>query len=189
MDALLLLTADHNRVRGLFARFEAAEESDDTEEMGTLATKILEELAVHTTIEEQVFYPAVDQADEEVHEVVVEGIEEHHVVKELAKEIQALEPGDEVWVAKMKVMMENVEHHADEEEQELFPEVRKALDSATLEDLGQRLEALKAELGAPTVADKEHFTVEQLHELARDQEIPGRSSMDRDELVATVSPS
>ena len=188
MDALMVLTADHNRVRGLFARFQAAEESKDVAEMTGLATKILQELDVHTAIEEQVFYPAISEADEEIHEVVVEGVEEHHVVKRLADEIEALPADDEAWAAKMKVLIENVEHHAEEEEQELFPQVKKALDADVLADLGAQLESLKAELGAPTAADKESLTTEELHELAKEQEIPGRSGMNRDELVATVAP-
>ena len=188
MDALLLLTADHNRVRGLFARFEAAEESGDTAEMTTLAAKILEELEVHTAIEEQVFYPGVSKADDEIHEVVVEGLEEHHVVKQLAEEIQTLSPEDEHWAAKMKVMIENVEHHVEEEEEELFPEVKKALGADVLEDLAAQMEALKARLGAPTAADKESLSTEELHALAKEQEIPGRSSMKREELLATVAP-
>lgn len=188
MDALKLLTADHNRVRGLFARFQAAEEGKDTELMTELATKILTEIEVHATIEEEIFYPEVSSADEEIHETVTEGIEEHHVVKVLAEEIGTLPPGDETWTAKMKVLIENVEHHAEEEEKEMFPEVRKAFDATALEDMAERLEARKAALGAPTAADKEHLSVEQLQELAREQEIPGRSSMHRDELVATVAP-
>lgn len=188
MDALMLLTADHNRVRGLFTRFEAAEESEDIATMTELASKILEELDVHTAIEEQVFYPGVDEADEEIHKVVAEGIEEHHVIKQLASEIETLSPDDETWAAKMKVMIENVEHHAEEEEQELFPEVNKALGSDVLEDLGARMEALKAQLGAPTAADKESLSLEELHALATEQEIPGRSTMPREELVATVAP-
>ena len=189
MDVLTLLTADHNRVRGLFTRFQSAEESGDTAEMAQLAPKILEELEVHATIEEEIFYPAVSEASEEIHDVVVEGVEEHNVVKQLAEEVKALSPEDETWAAKMKVMIENVEHHAEEEEQEMFPQVRRALGAPALAELGERLEARKAELGAPTAADKEHLSTEELKALATEQEIPGRSSMDRDELVATVAPS
>ena len=188
MDALSLLTADHNRVRGLFTRFQSAEESGDTAQMAQLAPKILEELEVHATIEEEIFYPAISEASEEIHDVVVEGIEEHNVVKQLAAEVGVVAPEDETWAAKMKVMIENVEHHAEEEEQELFPQVRKAMGTQVLADLGEQLEARKAALGAPTAADKEHLTTEQLRELAKEQEIPGRSSMDREELVATVAP-
>jgi hemerythrin superfamily protein len=189
MDALTLLTADHNRVRGLFARFQAAEESDDTAGMTELAAKIITELEVHTQIEEEIFYPAVEGKDEELHDSVAEGVEEHHVAKTLIAEIKALTPADDAWSAKMKVLIESVEHHAGEEEEELFPETRKAFDKAALEDLGTQLEALKAQLGAPTAADKEHLSTEQLKQLATEQEIPGRSSMNREELVATVAPA
>ncbi|HEX3622571.1 MAG TPA: hemerythrin domain-containing protein [Acidimicrobiales bacterium] len=189
MDALTLLTADHNRVRGLFARFQAAEESDDTAEMAALSAKIITELEVHTQIEEEIFYPAVGGADEELHDSVAEGVEEHHVAKTLIAEIKTLSPDDDAWVAKMKVLIESVEHHAGEEEEELFPETRKAFDRSALEDLGSQLEALKAQLGAPTAADKEHLSTEQLKQLATEQEIPGRSSMNREELVATVAPA
>jgi hemerythrin superfamily protein len=189
MDAISLLTADHNRVRGLFARFQAAEEADDTAGMTELAAKIIVELEVHTTIEEEIFYPEVKGADEELKDSVDEGIEEHHVAKTLIEEIKLLTAEDDAWVAKVKVLIESVEHHAGEEEEELFPETRKNFDKAALEDLGIRLEARKAELGAPTAADKEHLSTEELKELAREQEIPGRSSMDREELVATVDPA
>ena len=186
MDALELLIADHNRVRGLFARFQAAEESEDTAQMGELSGKILIELEVHTTIEEEIFYPEVSGASEDIKDLVDEGFEEHHVAKVLMEEVTALTPEDDAFVAKMKVIIESVEHHAGEEEEEMFPLCRKALDSAARENLGQRLEARKAQLGAPTAADKEHLTTAELKALATEQEIPGRSSMDREELVATV---
>ena len=189
MDALSLLTADHNRVRGLFARFQTAEEEKDSATMMELAAKIIVELEVHTTIEEEIFYPEIKSANEEIKDVVDEGVEEHHVAKTLIEEIKLLPPEDDAWAAKMKVLIESVEHHAEEEEQEMFPEVRKALNTAKLEDMGVRLEARKAQLGAPTAADKEHLTTEQLRELATEQEIPGRSKMDREELVATVDPA
>jgi len=188
MDAVDLLTADHNRVRGLFARFQEAEESGDTSQLVSLGESILTELEVHATIEEEIFYPEVSGAGDGIREVVTEGVEEHHVVKTLAGEITALEPGDEVWVAKCKVMIENVEHHAEEEETELFPAVRKALSADELVAMGERMEARKASLGAPTAEDKQHLSVEELRRLAREQQIPGRSDMNREELVATVAP-
>lgn len=188
MDALLLLTADHNRVRGLFTRFKAAHEAEDTATMATVGQAILDEIAVHTEIEEKVFYPAVRKASEELEEGVAEGVEEHHVVDVLAAEIQGLPVDDEAWAAKMTVLIENVEHHASEEEEEMFPQSRKALGAAALAELGEQLEAMKAELGAPTVADKEALSTDELHKLATSQEIPGRSSMDREELLATVAP-
>jgi iron-sulfur cluster repair protein YtfE (RIC family) len=187
MDALELLTADHNRVRGLFTRFKAAE-GENNAQAAQLKEKIIEELEIHTTIEEQIFYPAITQLNDEIHELVTEGIEEHHVVDTLMAEIKLLTPADEEWAAKVKVLIENVEHHAEEEEQEMFPMVRKAMGDDARTDLGRQLEAKKAALGAPTAADKAHLTTEELSQLAREQEIPGRSSMKRDELVATVAP-
>ena len=187
MDALELLTADHNRVRGLFNRFKAAEGSNGLQ-APLLAATIFEELEVHTKIEEEIFDPSVTKLNDEIHELVTEGVEEHHVVDALMGEIKALSPSDEQWAAKIKVLIENVEHHAEEEEQEMFPLVRKAMDSDARTQLGERLEARKATLGAPTAADKEHLSTEELQRLAREQEIPGRSSMKRDELLATVAP-
>ena len=187
MDALELLTADHNRVRGLFARFQAAEGENDAQ-AARLAAKIFEELEIHTKIEEEIFYPAITKLNDEIHEMVTEGIEEHHVVDGLMAEVKGLTPTDDAWAAKVKVLIENVEHHAEEEEQEMFPKVRSATNADARAELGQRLEAMKAQLGAPTAADKEHLSTEELTRLAREQEIPGRSDMKREELLATVAP-
>lgn len=188
MDALKLLTADHNRVRGLFARYEAAEEAGEREAMANLVRAMERELTVHTDIEETIFYPWARKLSDEIASTVDEGVEEHHVAKVLLGEIVDLPAGEDDWVAKVKVLMENVEHHAAEEEDELFPHVRGASDADALRRLADELEARKAELGAPTLADKAGLTNEQLHELATAQEIPGRSTMDQEELAATVSP-
>jgi len=187
MDALELLTADHNRVRGLFKRFEAAEGENDAQ-AARLATMIFEELRIHTKIEEEIFYPTVTKLNDEIHGLVTEGVEEHHVVDTLMEEVKSLSPSDEEWAAKMKVLIENVEHHAEEEEQEMFPMIRRAMNNDARSELGQRVEARKAELGAPTAADKENLSTEELQRLAREQEIPGRSTMNREELLATVAP-
>ena len=187
MDALELLTADHNRVRGLFTRFQAAEGENDAQ-AARLAAKIFEELEIHTKIEEEIFYPAVTKLNDEIHDLVTEGCEEHHVVDELMSEAKGLTPSDEAWAAKVKVLIENVEHHAEEEEQEMFPKIRQAMNDDARSELGQRLEAGKAELGAPTAADKAHLSTDELNRLASEQEIPGRSKMKREELLATVAP-
>lgn len=188
MDALKLLTADHNRVRGLFNQAREADEKNDTAELVELSQTIFKELDIHTRIEEEIFYPAIKDASEEMKEIVAESLEEHHVVDVLIKEMKALDPANEGWSAKLTVMMENVEHHAGEEEDEMFPKVRKALGQQKLDALGEGLEARKAELGAPTMADKQHLSTEDLERLAREQEIPGRSKMNREELLATVAP-
>jgi hemerythrin superfamily protein len=188
MDALTLLTADHNRVRGLFARFQDAENSGEVTEMAELMHTIDEELTVHTDIEETVFYPWSHRLSDDIAEAVDEGMEEHHVVKALLDEIRVIEPGDSQWVAKITVVIENVQHHAEEEETELFPQVRGATDANSRDQLGRDLEERKATLGAPVLADKQDLTTEQLHDMATEQKIPGRSTMDHDELAATVSP-
>jgi hemerythrin superfamily protein len=188
VDALALLTADHNRVRGLFARFNKAKESDDTALLGELAAEIINELQVHTSIEETQFYPWVKDISDETKDTVTEGVEEHHVVKTLIAEIQALEPGNDQWIAKMTVLIENVDHHAEEEEEELFPKVRSNTSATDREALGERLEQEKQRLGAPVLADKIDLTLTELKDLASTQEIPGRSTMDHEELAATVAP-
>lgn len=188
MDALRLLIADHNRVRGLFARFASAEEADDVDAMASLVQAIDRELTVHTDIEETVFYPWARQLSDDIAATVDEGLEEHHVAKVLLTELGDLPAGERDWVAKVKVLIENVEHHAGEEEKEMFPPIQGASDADALERLAEQLEARKADLGAPTLADKVGLSNEQLHELATAQEIPGRSTMDHEELAATVSP-
>jgi hemerythrin superfamily protein len=188
MDGLDLLIADHNRVRGLFARFTEAHENNDTPTMGKLASQIFAELEVHTAIEEQIFYPAVHDLSEELTEVVNEGVQEHHVVDVLMEEARALKPGDAEWVAKLMVLIENVEHHAEEEETELFPQVRSATDAATRAKWGTRFVTMKTERGAPTPAEAAELTTKELRQRATTQQIPGRSTMTRDDLIATINP-
>lgn len=153
MDALDLLIADHNRLRGLFARFSEAQDSDDTAAMGELANTMFDELEVHTALEEQIFYPAVHDRSEELAEVVDEGVQEHHVADVLIAEAKELDPSAAEWVAKLTVLIESVEHHIGEEETELFPQARSATDAATRAQWAERMEAMKAERGAPTPAD------------------------------------
>lgn len=188
MDALDLLISDHNRVRGLFARFESARDKDDEKLVQDIADKIVEELTVHTAIEEEIFYPTVRDTSDEIAQIVAESLQEHHVVKVLMGELQDVPPVSEAWLAKMTVIIENVEHHAEEEEQEFFPKVRSATDAEARELLGARLDARKGELGAPTLSDRSELTNEQVQELARAQEIPGRSKMSAEQLRATIDP-
>lgn len=188
MDGLDVLIADHNRLRGLFTRFHAAHGDNDTPAMGELAEQIFTELEVHTAMEEQIFYPAVRDLSEELAEVVDEGVQEHHVVDVLIGEARALEPSDAEWVAKLSVLMESVEHHAEEEETELFPPVRSATEVATREEWGTRFEAMKTERGAPRPAEAAQLTTEELRRRATQQQIPGRSTMTRDDLITTIDP-
>ena len=143
MDAIKLLTADHDEVRGLFDQFRTAKEAGDSQRMHELQRTIFDELDTHTRIEEDIFYPAVKSlGDDDATETVAEGVQEHHVVKVLMREIQELSD-DEIFAAKMTVLIENVEHHADEEESELFPRLREQMSQERLDELGRELQAAK----------------------------------------------
>jgi hemerythrin superfamily protein len=143
MDAITLLTEDHDEVRALFEQFRQAQEAEDMDRMKELQQKIFTELETHTRIEEDIFYPAVREADEdELGDAVAEGVQEHHVVKVLMREIESVS-GEETYIAKMKVLMENVEHHAEEEETEMFPDVRERMGEPRLQELGAELQAAK----------------------------------------------
>ena len=143
MDAITLLTNDHDEVRSLFEQFRTANEADDMTRMKELQKQIFSELETHTRIEEDIFYPAVrDTDEEELAETVDEGVQEHHVVKVLMREIEDVS-GDDTFIAKMKVLMENVEHHAEEEETDMFPDLRERMSQQRLDELGTEMEAAK----------------------------------------------
>ncbi|MEU3186259.1 hemerythrin domain-containing protein [Streptomyces sp. NPDC006923] len=142
MDAIVLLKDDHKTVEKLFKEFEkAGENAHKTKKR--IADKVIEELTVHTWIEEEVFYPAARKAVPETADHVLESVEEHHVVLWMLSELAGLDPADERFDAKMTVLMENVRHHVEEEEQEWFPEVRAALGRNRLVELGEELAAAK----------------------------------------------
>lgn len=143
-DAIAVLTSDHDKVREMFSQFREAKDSRDERRMRSVQEEIFDELETHTRIEEDVFYPAIRDLDvEELTESVDESIQEHHVVKVLMREIADLSDLD-VFGAKMTVLIENVEHHADEEESEMFPDVRQRMTSEELEQLGEKLTAAKS---------------------------------------------
>ncbi len=146
-----LLKEDHQKVKGLFKEFRGLEEDED-QEKGRLFEEIRRELTIHAKVEEEIFYPAVKKIPEaEARRLVLEAGEEHAIVKTLLGQLESLDPGDEVFDAKMKVLMEGVEHHADEEESDMFPEARKGLDDDELLELGRRIESRKnALLGSET---------------------------------------
>ena len=140
MDALELLKEDHQKVKELF---EEAEGTEDQKEKNRIFSEIQSELETHARIEETVFYPAMQQ-HEELKEMVLESIEEHRQIKTLLKEIDNLKSDSEKFEPKLKVLMENVEHHAEEEEEsKMFPKVREICSAEDLEQLGQELEAAK----------------------------------------------
>lgn len=142
MDALTLLREDHRKVKRLLA------ELDTTTERGVktrteLFARIKAELSVHETIEEEIFYPALKEHPR-AREIVLEGFEEHNVVDTLMGELEALSPADERWGAKATVMKENIEHHVEEEEGEMFEKARQVFDAGELKELGERMADRKA---------------------------------------------
>jgi hemerythrin superfamily protein len=145
MDGLEMLEKDHQRVEKLFKDFEEAGDQAYKTKQG-IAEKVIEELTVHSEMEEQILYPFAQQQVENAEENVRESFEEHHVVEELMKEIGGMDPEDEQFDAKVTVLMENVRHHIEEEEGELFPKIRKALGTERLEELGERMQAVRSSL-------------------------------------------
>jgi hemerythrin superfamily protein len=143
-DAIALLKQDHKTVRELLSKLEEAEGRDRE---ATLKT-IEHELKIHTKIEEDIFYPAFREAaeKEEDKEPYFEALEEHHVVDLVLPEIKKTEPDADEFKAKAKVLKDLVEHHAEEEETEMFPRAKKLMDRAQLMELGQQLADAKASL-------------------------------------------
>lgn len=141
MNAIELLKADHDKVEELFEQAKANEDGDNT----SVFEQIKAELDVHTHIEETIFYPAlIEQGSEDLKKIVLEGIEEHRQAKMFLKEISALSEESEKFDPKLKVLMEDVEHHVEEEEGEMFSLVEEEFDEAALEQLGSEMEAEKA---------------------------------------------
>src|SRR5439155_18756649 len=113
-----------------------------------LVDRIIEVLSVQAAIEEQLFYPAARERAEESEDMVLESLEEQHIVKWTLSELEGMDPKDERFDAKVTVLIESVRHHIEEEEGEMFPKVRKALSRSQLSDLGELME--RARLAAPT---------------------------------------
>ncbi len=142
-DAIVLLKNDHKEVRKLFRDFQKAGDNAFATK-GKLVTKIIELLTVHTYIENEVMYPRVRELLPEVEDDILESYEEHHVADVLVMELWAMKPTDERFTAKATVLIENVDHHIDEEEQDWFPKVREGLGRKVLQELGaDMLEAKK----------------------------------------------
>ena len=141
MDAITLLTTDHKKVKRLLGELESTTERGVKTRTELFAT-IKGELTVHEIIEEEIFYPEL-KAHPKAKDIVLEGFEEHHVVDLLMSELEALPVEDETWGAKALVMKENIEHHIEEEEGEMFKAARQVFDRAELDDLGRRMAARK----------------------------------------------
>ena len=143
MDAIELLTDDHRKVKRLLDELDSTtERAVKTRE--ELFTRIKRELTVHEVIEEEIFYPALKEHPR-AKDIVLEAYEEHHVVDTLMGELSALPYDDETWGAKFTVMKENIEHHVEEEEGDMFKKARQVFDAAELDQLGEVMAERKAE--------------------------------------------
>ncbi|MDQ3937138.1 MAG: hemerythrin domain-containing protein [Chloroflexota bacterium] len=141
MDALKMLKEDHDRVRKML------EQGDSTTERGVktrteLFGRLKHELEIHERMEEEVLYPAL-KGHAKARELALEGYEEHHVVDTILAELEQTDPSDETWSAKFTVARENLEHHIEEEEKEMFPATRQAFSEQELEELGRRMHEIK----------------------------------------------
>ena len=140
MNAIELLKEDHDKVDKLFQKVKATPDGDHKE----LFEQIKSELDVHTHIEETIFYPRLlKEGDEELQSIVKEGIEEHRQAKMFMRELSALSEDSEKFEPKLKVLMEDIEHHVQEEEGEMFKMIEEQFDATVLEELGKELEAEK----------------------------------------------
>ena len=137
MNAITMLTDDHRKVKKLLSELETTTERG-VKTREELFTRIKADLTVHEIIEEEIFYPALKEHPK-AKDIVLEGYEEHNVVDTLMSELSALPFDHETWGAKAKVMQENIEHHIEEEEGEMFKKARQVFDAAELEELGDRM--------------------------------------------------
>ena len=146
-DAIVILKEDHRQVRALFRKFEQAGDGAEATK-GRLADQILEALTIHTYIENEGMYPEVRALVPELEDDILESLEEHHVADVLCTELAVMNPSAQHFDAKVTVLIENVEHHIKEEEEEWFPKVRESLGRKELQEIGARLIELRAK--APT---------------------------------------
>jgi hemerythrin superfamily protein len=142
-DAIALLRADHATVSALFEQFDKAGDKAQAKKL-KLARTICNELKIHTRIEEEIFYPAVESVLPKEKDLLDEAEVEHDGAKKLIAEIDAMQPGDDLFDAKVTVLSEYIKHHVKEEHTEMFPKVKKT--KLDLRELGMRLAFRKEEL-------------------------------------------
>jgi hemerythrin-like domain-containing protein len=141
-DAIAMLKADHQRVRELFAQYEAAE---NVETKRTLADQVFRELEMHAQLEENVFYPTINEETDEGPELVKESLSEHETVKTLIQELRGMAHDTDEFDAKFQELIQNVAHHVEEEEAEMFPLAEEEL-AEDLTELKDEMQELKADL-------------------------------------------
>jgi hemerythrin superfamily protein len=144
MNALKLLEKDHDEVDTLFKQYESGQEDMKAAQKQKLATQICDMLTVHATIEEEIFYPAIRNLDEDTKDLVAEAAVEHQSLKDIIGRLESAPPSDPLYDAGVKVLSEYVKHHVKEEENEIFPKVRSS--DIDLDALGEQLAERKAQL-------------------------------------------
>lgn len=142
-DAIELLKGDHAQVKAAFKEFDTLG-SKAYGAKKNLADLICSDLVKHTIIEEEIFYPAVQNGSKEAQDVIDEALVEHASAKELIAQIQAMAPEDDLFDARVKVLSEQIEHHVKEEEEEMFPFAKKL--KLNLVDLGEQMAARKTQI-------------------------------------------
>lgn len=186
-DPIAMLEEDHRRVEQLFEQY-----ADGQDPM--IAQQICMELKVHTTVEEQEIYPIVKSDVPEGQELEAEAEKEHEEVEALIKQVEQKGFDDPGVPELMLKIEEGVSHHVEEEETEMFPKMRDSLDQQTLDQLGQKAAEAKQQLlqqqGAGTGGQgstvEGELTKEELYQKAKEQDVEGRSTMNKDELEQAV---
>jgi hemerythrin-like domain-containing protein len=137
-DAIVLLREDHREVKRVFREFEAAGEEAHVAR-ARLVRRMIELLTVHTYLENECVYPRIESLVPELADAIRESYEEHHVADLLCGELAVMNPGDDHFAAKVAVLIENVQHHIEEEETGWFPTVREKLGRKALQEIGDRM--------------------------------------------------
>ena len=144
MDALQLLKGDHEKVKRMLEELDATTERAEKTRTETFE-RLKHDLTIHETIEEEILYPALIEFAK-TKDITLEAFEEHHVVDLIVAELDATPVTDETWSAKLTVMKENLEHHIEEEEDEMFKQARRVMDHDELAELGDQMGARKKQL-------------------------------------------
>jgi hemerythrin superfamily protein len=146
-DAISILKQDHRDIERLFKEFERAGEKEQRKKK-KLVKQMVEQLSMHAQIEEQLFYPQLQETAKE-NELALEAMEEHDLLKVLLDQLQTMTPEEERFQAKVTVLIRSVRDHVEEEEAELFPKMREAMTAIQLRDLGTRMEEGKKAVQSP----------------------------------------
>ena len=144
MDALQLLKSDHQKVKRMLEQLDATTERAEKTRTETFE-RLKRDLTIHETIEEEILYPALE-GFAKTKDITLEAFEEHHVVDQIVAELETTPVTDETWGAKLTVMKENLEHHIEEEEDEMFKQARQVMDRKELAELGEQMDARKKQL-------------------------------------------